>query len=58
MLLKLDQSRGIVDRLKSELDPVRIYLFGSQAKGTASEHHSDIDLCVVVPDDNEPAVVK
>lgn len=39
----------IVRRLAEALHPVGIYLFGSQADGTAAPD-SDIDLLVVVPD--------
>ncbi len=39
----------IVNRLASTLHPVKIYLFGSCAYGTANQG-SDIDLLVVVPD--------
>lgn len=54
MILHADQSKEIVRRLRDELSPEEIYLFGSQAKGTAVEGQSDIDLCVVVADDGEP----
>jgi uncharacterized protein len=37
-----------IDRLVREFDPLRIVLFGSHARGTASAD-SDIDLLVVVP---------
>lgn len=39
----------MVDRLVSEFRPKRIILFGSRARGDASEA-SDVDLLVVVPD--------
>jgi predicted nucleotidyltransferase len=48
----------IVERLRNELDPLKNYLFGSQASGTASEEDSDIDICIVVPDDSEHAFKK
>lgn len=54
MILQAEQSEEIVHRLKAELSPEEIYLFGSQAKGTAVEERSDVDLCVVVSDDGEP----
>jgi predicted nucleotidyltransferase len=38
--------RTIVDRIVSEFSPVRIILFGSRARGTASAD-SDVDLLVV-----------
>lgn len=41
------QLPGIVERLARELDPVRIVLFGSHARGEASAS-SDIDLLVVL----------
>ena len=46
----LDQ---IVSRLVEGLHPERIYLFGSQAHGQATED-SDFDLLVVVPESNLP----
>lgn len=58
MILHADQSKEIVRRLRDELSPEEIYLFGSQAKGTAVEGQSDIDLCVVVADDGEPVRCK
>jgi len=53
MILQAEQSEEIVRRLKDELSPEEIYLFGSQAKGTAADGRSDVDLCVVVADDSE-----
>lgn len=38
--------KRIVDRLVEAVEPERILLFGSRAKGTASEE-SDLDLCVI-----------
>ena len=32
--------------------PLKIYLFGSHAKGTATEH-SDVDLCIVINTENK-----
>ena len=43
----------VVDRLVQGLQPDRIYLFGSQARGQADEG-SDIDLLLVVPDSDLP----
>lgn len=40
----------ITGRLVDEVKPVRIYLFGSRAYGEPRAD-SDIDLCVIVPDD-------
>jgi len=42
--------REIVRRLADAYHPLRIYLFGSMARGTAGPD-SDYDLLVVVPDD-------
>jgi predicted nucleotidyltransferase len=39
----------VVERLRTALDPLAIYLFGSYAYGTPGPH-SDLDLLVVVPD--------
>lgn len=58
MILEPEQSQKIVMQLRSELDPIRIYLFGSQANGTATVESSDVDLCIVVPDDSEHALKK
>ena len=46
----LDQ---IVKRLVEGLQPERIYLFGSQARGEAAED-SDIDLLVILPESDLP----
>lgn len=43
----------IVQRLVETYQPVRIYLFGSQARGDAGPD-SDYDLMVVVPDNASP----
>jgi len=43
----------IVDRLVEGLQPERIYLFGSQARGQA-EPGSDVDLLLIVPDSDLP----
>ncbi len=40
---------GAIDAIVTGFDPVRIVLFGSRARGTASED-SDIDLLVVMPE--------
>ena len=39
--------RRMVDTIVSEVDPVRIVLFGSQARGNADDT-SDVDLLIVV----------
>ncbi len=44
----------VLDRLVNGLQPERIYLFGSTAKGTQVPGASDIDLLVVVPDSDLP----
>ncbi len=41
---------AIVDRLVEYYHPERIYLFGSAARGDSGPD-SDLDFCVVVPDD-------
>jgi hypothetical protein len=41
---------AITDRLVEYYRPERIYLFGSEARGDAGPD-SDLDFCVVVPDD-------
>ena len=43
----------IVRRLVAALQPERVYLFGSHARGEAGPH-SDIDILVVVPESDEP----
>lgn len=42
----------IIDALLRTFQPERIYVFGSQARGTPCRH-SDVDLLVVVPDAGE-----
>ena len=39
----------MVDRIVGRFRPLRVVLFGSQARGTATEW-SDVDLLVVLPD--------
>lgn len=46
--------RGILERLIAALEPERIYVFGSQARGDARDD-SDIDLLIIVPDSDLPA---
>ncbi len=41
-----NQISEITDRIVSDIDPDRIILFGSRARGEHSEH-SDFDLCVL-----------
>ena len=50
---KVDELEEIIERLARGLQPERIYLFGSQARGHSDEG-SDIDLLVVVPDSDLP----
>jgi predicted nucleotidyltransferase len=47
----------ITRRLVEFYSPVRIYLFGSEARGDAGLD-SDLDFLVVVPDDVSPAKLK
>lgn len=42
-----DRLRRMVDTIVDEVDPVRIVLFGSQARGDATDA-SDVDLLIVV----------
>lgn len=39
----------MVDRIVTQFNPIRIILFGSQARGDANES-SDVDLMVVLSD--------
>ena len=48
--LTADVEHEIVERLVKALHPLRIYLFGSHAYGTA-DRDSDVDLLLVVGDD-------
>lgn len=50
---KIDFSpiQSLIDKIKENLQPNSIWLFGSRAKGTNRED-SDWDLLVVVPDDS------
>ena len=49
-LTKQDAIQEITRLLVEFYRPVRIYLFGSEARGDAGPD-SDLDFCVVVPDD-------
>jgi len=49
MILGPAESSKVVERTQS----LKIFLFGSQARGNAKAQDSDVDLCVVVPDDDE-----
>ena len=44
----------VVRRLVDEFQPDRIYLFGSRARGDASDD-SDFDILMVVPDSADPS---
>lgn len=44
----------VIERLVAALEPERIYLFGSQARGEATPD-SDVDLLIVVPEAAEPS---
>lgn len=57
MILKQGQAELIVERLQG-LNPVAIYLFGSQADQSARDGRSDVDICVIVPDDEEESYQK
>jgi predicted nucleotidyltransferase len=50
---QVDQLADALRRLVVSLHPEQIYVFGSQARGTASPA-SDVDLLVVVPASDEP----
>ncbi len=45
----------IKDRLVRQLSPIKIYLFGSFAEGTANDG-SDVDIYIIVKDDAENLV--
>ena len=51
----LDSStiRRVVEAVVREVRPLRVVLFGSQARGDAHAD-SDLDLLVVIPDDQRP----
>ena len=44
---------SLLERLKNSLDPERVYLFGSRARGSA-DSDSDYDFLVVVPHSDKP----
>src|ERR1035438_6139320 len=48
---------AITGRLVEYYHPERIYLFGSEARGDAAPD-SDLDFCVVVPDDAPVALLR
>lgn len=49
-MTKQDTIAEITRRLVEFYQPLRIYLFGSEARGDAGAD-SDLDFCVVLPDD-------
>jgi predicted nucleotidyltransferase len=49
-LTKQSAIQEITRRLVDYYSPVRIYLFGSEARGDAGPD-SDLDFCVVLPDE-------
>ncbi len=50
---EVDELARIVERLVAAFQPTRIYVFGSQARGTPGPN-SDTDLLVLVEHANEP----
>jgi len=54
MVVQDDLLDETVRLLRERIHPEAIYLFGSQARGLASPHHGDVDLCIIVNDDKEP----
>lgn len=50
MVAQQEEIEEITRRLVEFYRPVKIYLFGSAARGDAGPD-SDLDFCVVVPDD-------
>src|SRR5947209_4800950 len=51
---QVDDLARIVARIVETLNPERVFVFGSQARGEATAD-SDIDLLVVVPPTEEPS---
>ncbi len=49
-VLNLEQIAPLLDRLKTHVNPLQVWLFGSRARGT-HRPDSDWDLLAVVPDD-------
>ncbi len=47
----------ITRRLVEFYSPLRVYLFGSEARGSAGPN-SDFDFCVVLPDDAPPSLFR
>ena len=53
VLQREPELQEVVKRIADAYQPLRIYLFGSKARGTA-DTESDYDLLVVVPDNAPP----
>ena len=56
-MTKQETIEEITRRLVDFYHPVRIYLFGSEARGDAGPD-SDLDFCVVLPDDAPQALYR
>jgi uncharacterized protein len=56
-LTKQEVIDEITRRLVEFYRPVRIYLFGSEARGESGPD-SDLDFCVVLPDDAPPSLYR
>lgn len=54
MVLTDNQAHELVELLREHVHPKAIYLFGSQATGQASGSESDVDICLIVEDAEEP----
>ena len=54
VVLSKDQTKEIVELLRRHVNPEAIYLFGSQARRQALANSSDVDLCLIVSDAEEP----
>ena len=46
MVITSEKIKEITERIVESINPYRIYLFGSHAKGTATEN-SDVDLLII-----------
>jgi predicted nucleotidyltransferase len=54
MVLTEDQTNKLIELLRVHVNPEAIYLFGSQACNQASADDSDVDICLIVSDADEP----
>lgn len=52
-MVKRQDIHVFADRIARAFQPDKVILFGSHARGEATEH-SDVDLMVVMPDDGDP----